>query len=205
MPTDPLADLAPRDAVPRFKSAAPLVELGLGPEEGFVLSRIDGSSRLGDLLNLVPFPPERTVEILRRLWIAGAIEITGYTPPVVASKPALPTVSSTSTAATELVAAVVLSGVDLTLEQLQTIDRFYDAVQSRDAFELLGIARTADKKDVKRAYFRLSKDFHPDRFFGKNLGPYSTRLTQIFQALKSSFELLSDDARRAAYLDSLGG
>ena len=203
MATDPLADLAPRDAVPRFKSAAPLVELGLGPEEGFVLSRIDGSSRLGDLLNLVPFPPERTIEILRRLWIAGAIEIPGHVPPVLAKKPALTPVPSTP--ATELVAAVVLSGVDLTLEQLQTIDRFYDAVHSRDAFELLGIPRTADKKDVKRAYFKLSKDFHPDRFFGKKLGPYSTRLTQIFQALKSSFELLSDDARRAAYLDSLGG
>ncbi|MEO6952103.1 MAG: J domain-containing protein [Polyangia bacterium] len=202
MASDPLADLAPRDAVPRFKSSAPLAELGLGPEEGFVLSRVDGNSKLGDLLNLVPFPPERTVEILRRLWIAGAIEITGHTPPVVASKP---TLSSTSIPRMATVAAAVPVGVELTLEQLQSIDRFYEAVQSLDAFELLGIARTADKKDVKRAYFKLSKDFHPDRFFGKSLGPYGSRLTQIFQALKSAFELLSDDKRRAAYLDSLGG
>lgn len=203
MASDPLADLAPRDAVPHFRSATPLAELGLGPEEGFVLSRIDGSSKLGDLLNLVPFPPERTVQILRRLWIAGAIEIEGHTPPVLASKPS--SASSISVPARAPAASDVPPGVELTLEQIRTIDAFFEAVQSRDAFDLLGVARTAEKKDIKRAYFKLSKDFHPDRYFGKNLGPYGARLTQIFQALKSSFELLSDDQRRTAYLDSLGG
>ena len=93
--------------------------------------------------------------------------------------------------------------VDLTLEQVQTIDAFYVTLQEKDAFALLGVERVADKKEIKRAYFKLSKDFHPDRFFGKALGPYGDRLTQIFQALKSAFDLLSDDARRAAYLDSI--
>jgi hypothetical protein len=201
--SDPLAGLAPKDAIPRFRSATPLSAMGLGPEEGFVLSRVDGASRLGDLLNLVPFPPERTVEIIRKLWLAGAIEIPGHAPPVVSEKKtvAAPSNSSTAIPVTKSVAA----GIDLTLEQAQVIDAFYVTLQEKDAFDLLGVARTADKKDIKRAYFKLSKDFHPDRFFGKALGPYAERLTQIFQALKSAFELLSDDARRAAYLDSVGG
>ncbi len=65
------------------------------------------------------------------------------------------------------------------------------------------VDRDADKKAIKRAYFKLSKELHPDRFFGKNIGPYRERLSKIFQSVKAAYELLSDDARRAAYLDSV--
>ena len=76
-------------------------------------------------------------------------------------------------------------------------------MQTRDAFELLEVPRAADKKDIKRAYFKMSKELHPDRFFGKNIGPYRERLSKIFQSVKAAYELLSDDSRRAAYLDSV--
>ena len=66
-----------------------------------------------------------------------------------------------------------------------------------------GWARTADVKAVKRAYFKLSKEFHPDRYFGRELGDYRDKLTKIFQAIKAAFELLSDKDRRAAYEDSV--
>src|SRR5688572_20279276 len=117
-PRDPLADLAPKDAVPSFRAAAPLTSLGLGPEEGFVLSRVDGRTRLGELIHLVPFPLERTVEILRRLWIAGAIEIPGHTPPIMVERaaPAAAPPGPTSAAAIPI-AQSLPPGVDITLAQ----------------------------------------------------------------------------------------
>jgi hypothetical protein len=196
--------LAPKDAVPRFRSAQPLSSLGLGPEEGFVLSRVDGSTRLGELLNLVPFPAEQTVEILRKLWLSGAIEIPGHTPPVmVQTNEARP--PSASNAAAPQIVTEVPAGVQLTIDQVQAIERMFADLQSKNAFELLGLQRGCEKKDVKRAYFKLSKDFHPDRYYGKNLGHYRERLAQIFQAVKAAFDLLSDDDRRAAYEDSVFG
>jgi len=63
---------------------------------------------------------------------------------------------------------------------------------------------TADTREIKRAYFRLSKEFHPDRYFGRELGPYADRLSKIFQAVKAAFELLSDPGRRAAYEEAVG-
>lgn len=199
---DPLAGLAPKDAVPHFKSATPLSQLKLGPEEGFVLSRVDGTTRLGELLNLVPFPPEQTVEILRRLWISGAIEIAGHAPPVMTTAPAPKPSSSASNLAIPVVIALP-PDLELSLEQAQHIDRVFAQLASLNAFQILGIERGCDKKDIKRAYFKLSKEFHPDRFYGKKLGGYADRLSQIFQAVKSAFDLLSDDNRRAAYEDSL--
>jgi hypothetical protein len=204
--SDPLATLAPKDAVPSFRAAAPLGSLSLGPEEGFVLSRVDGRTRLGELIHLVPFPPERTVEILRRLWIAGAIEIPGHTPPIIVDQPPRPASPPPRPASATAIPVVqrLPPGIDLTLDQARHIDAFFSGLDSKNAFEILGLERGCDKKEIKRAYFKLSKEFHPDRFYGKKLGVYQDRLIAIFQAVKGSFELLSDDERRAAYEDSLG-
>jgi DnaJ-class molecular chaperone len=98
---------------------------------------------------------------------------------------------------------MIPGGLELTEVQARRIDDFFAALERRDAFDLLEVSRAADKKEIKRAYFKLSKEFHPDRFFGKNIGPYRERLSKIFQSIKSAFELLSDDARRSAYLESV--
>src|SRR5262249_22088307 len=150
---------------------------------GFVLSRVDGRLTVGEICLLVPFEPEMTANILSRLQRVGALEIPGSVAPP-PPPPAPP------------------PGLDLTAEQARRIDELFATIDMRDAFELLEVAHGADKKEVKRAYFKLSKEFHPDRFFGKNLGPYRERVSRIFQAIKAAFELLSDDARRTAYLES---
>src|SRR5260370_802817 len=83
-------------------------------------------------------------------------------------------------------------GVQLAEEQVRRIDEFFGSLDRRDAFQLLEVPRGADDKAVKRAYFRLSKEFHPDRYYGKELGDYRLKLSKIFLAIKEAFELLSD-------------
>ena len=43
---------------------------------------------------------------------------------------------------------------------------------------------------VKRAYFAASKELHPDRFYGKDIGPYRDKLSDIFAQLTRAFEQL---------------
>lgn len=186
--------LGPDSLVPLVKAQA-LGRLKLGAEEGFVLSRVDGRLTVGQICLLVPFDPDVTATILAQLVRAGAVEIPGsdIPEPLPALKPAEPGTP---------VAATKLEGIDLTNDQARRIDEFFASLETRDAFELLEVGRDADKKEIKRAYFRLSKEFHPDRFFGKSIGPYRERLSRIFQSVKAAFELLNDDARRQAYLES---
>jgi DnaJ-domain-containing protein 1 len=187
--------LGPDSLVPILKPLA-LAKLRLGADEGFVLSRVDGKLTVGQICLLVPFDAEVTATILGHLAKAGAVEIPGAEIPE--NLPALtPEVPATPVATTQV------DGLDLTTEQARRIDEFFSTLSTRDAFELLEIDRSADKKDIKRAYFKMSKELHPDRFFGKNIGPYRERLSKIFQSVKAAYELLSDDARRAAYLDSV--
>lgn len=197
--------LGPDTLVPLPKPSA-LAGLKLDVDEGFVLSRVDGKLTVGEICLLVPFDAEVTATILAQLAKVGALDIPGAEPPAAPPPPTpQPPMPATPVAPTQRPPTTghpMMDGLDLTQEQARRIDEFFTSLATRDAFELLEIDRIADKKEIKRAYFKLSKELHPDRFFGKNIGPYRERLSKIFQSVKAAYELLSDDARRIAYLDS---
>jgi hypothetical protein len=198
------AGLGADTLVPRLKPTA-MSALKLDAVEGFVLSRVDGRSTVAQICLLVPFEPARTAAILAQLTRAGAIEIPGsevVPEPIALPGPPAPQPEDVGQGARQRVVTPVVEGLELSVEQARRIDELFLGLAERDAFELLEIGHGADKKEIKRAYFRLSKEFHPDRFFNKNIGPYKERLSKIFQSVKAAFELLSDDARRAAYEES---
>lgn len=63
----------------------------------------------------------------------------------------------------------------------------------RDYYEVLGIARGASGEDVKAAFRKLAKQFHPDR----NPGDHSAE--QKFKEINEAYDVLKDDDKRAAY------
>jgi hypothetical protein len=186
--------LGPGTLIPQ-RGQLPNVDTSIGAEEGFVLSRVDGQTSLDQILLLVPFDEPVTMVILRRLWERGAIEVPGVARSIAPKKERTPEPVLVPT-------PQAAAGGDLPPEQKKRIDGFYDSLTERDAFQLLEVERGADDKAIKRAYFKLSKEFHPDRFFGRDIGVYREKLSQIFQAVKAAFELLSSKERRAAYEDS---
>lgn len=63
----------------------------------------------------------------------------------------------------------------------------------RDFYEVLGLSKTADEKEIKRAYKRLAMKYHPDR----NQGDKESEAK--FKEIKEAYEILSDTQKRAAY------
>lgn len=63
----------------------------------------------------------------------------------------------------------------------------------RDFYEVLGLSKTADEKEIKRAYKRLAMKYHPDR----NQGDKESE--SKFKEIKEAYEILSDAQKRAAY------
>jgi len=72
-----------------------------------------------------------------------------------------------------------------------------EALLGRDDWTVLGLKPGATAEAVKLAYFDASRVFHPDRYYGKNLGSFRARLERIFQRLSEAHEKLTEAIRHA--------
>ncbi|MEQ1710180.1 MAG: DnaJ domain-containing protein, partial [Hyphomicrobium sp.] len=63
----------------------------------------------------------------------------------------------------------------------------------RDYYDVLGVPRNASEQDLKNAFRKLAKDFHPDK------NPGDTAAEQKFKELGEAYEALKDPQKRAAY------
>jgi curved DNA-binding protein len=66
-------------------------------------------------------------------------------------------------------------------------------VPNRDLYEILGVARSASADDIKKAYRRLAKKYHPD------VNPGDKAAEEKFKEVTAAAEILNDPKRRALY------
>jgi len=195
-PTPTYPGLGAHDLVPK-----PNLEFedALTPADYFVLTRVDGATNLKDLVLISGLPESAAVQILVRLRSAGAMLLPGDVPPP--KKPKLP--PPPPVPEVEIDESLLAEENDLTVEQRRSILTKHAAMFGATFFDVLEVQRDTPRRQVKLNYFRLSKDFHPDRFYGKKLGSFQPKLTQIFDVLARAFEVLSDDNLRALYEEEL--
>ena len=65
-------------------------------------------------------------------------------------------------------------------------------MSKRDYYEVLGVGKNASKDEIKKAYRRLSKQYHPDLNKEANA-------TEKFKEIQEAYEVLSDDQKKARY------
>ena len=66
----------------------------------------------------------------------------------------------------------------------------------RDHYDVLGVSKSASQADIKKAYYKLAKELHPD--VNKEDGA-----TEKFAELQDAYDTLSDPEKKQAY-DSFG-
>lgn len=81
-------------------------------------------------------------------------------------------------------------------KRVRTVHRLLDEV---DYYQLLGIDRTADPEAMRSAYFDLSLEFHPDRFFLLRSGDLKEKIYEIYRRIAEAHRVLSDDRKRRLY------
>src|ERR1700738_2519634 len=66
-----------------------------------------------------------------------------------------------------------------------------------DYYETLGVARTADAEEIRKAYRKLARKYHPD------LNPGDKSAEDRFKNVQEAYDILSDTKKRQMY-DQVG-
>ncbi|MBV8759418.1 MAG: DnaJ domain-containing protein [Deltaproteobacteria bacterium] len=254
----------------------------VGPEEYFVLSRVDGMLTIREVLLQTGLPIDRGIQILTKLRSIGALLLPGETtapapgslpprsargdatatparpmtpprgvgiPPRASTAPIAPPLSSRPATPfqpgmpreqhgvnvdsptsrlppnlkdvsldgptikrtpeqrdaevsvvlprpTEAEQAALAEAIDLSHSEKVRILAMARLVDGADPWALLGVERGVNDKTLKRAYFKLSKDIHPDRFYGKQLGTFGDRLAAVFEAVSRAYAKLTTPEKK---------
>ena len=166
--------------VPVLESGVDLTGMKLEPIDGYILSRLDGVSSVGVLADVVAMPADQLYTRLSRLSVQGAM----------AWKKAAPSPA----------ARPEREQVDLTPDERTQIISAEKLVSSYTYWELLGVGEACDAAQLKQRWFAVSRLYHPDRFFGRQLGDYQERLDFIFQQVRAAYETLQDPSKKGEYL-----
>jgi len=217
------------------------LKAAVGPEEYFLLSRIDGNQSLREVLLATGLPVERAVAIVTRLRSIGALLLPGETsaPPPAAVPAAaprvptqpVPTPNRAAAAARTTAPAAIATGTARLASHPEMPDSLHDLrlsnpshdelaalgedndlddterrrilamqrlLEKADPYQLLGVSPAADNKTLKRAYFLLSKEIHPDRYYGQRLGSFGDRMSTVFEAASRAYaRLTTNDKSRS--------
>src|SRR3989442_13419537 len=63
----------------------------------------------------------------------------------------------------------------------------------QDFYDILGVSKSADADELKRAYRKLAMQLHPDR------NPGDKSAEHKFKNINEAYDVLKDDQKRAAY------
>lgn len=162
-----------------------LARLQLTAEENAVLSLVGRVERIDQVLLRSSLGEARTIAVLLALRAKGAIVPARVVP----RGPPAPVVD-----------AAMAEEVDLEPERKKDIIELERSLDVLDHFAVLGVKPGASAADVKQAYYNASRRFHPDRYFGKNLGSFRARMERIFRRLTDAHNVLTQPDKREAYL-----
>lgn len=168
-------------------------KITLTPTDGYVLSRVDGTLNAREIVTLTPLPTEDVLRSLLGLLATGLIE---HAAPH--SKPAPRTGPLAAGAESEPPAAPAAAQIDASARRAEILE-LYAALQGRNHFEMLGVARNASEGEVKAAYFRQARRFHPDVHHDPALVDLRDKLEAIFIRVGQAYEVLKNTQTRRSY------
>jgi len=167
--------------IPEINKAVNIPSLNLTATEGFVLSQVDGRMTIGELKLISNLREKEFADVLDKLVKAGAVKIKESRVPA-EKKP--------------LVSKELKNGTASFEDRVRSL---YLDMESLTHYDLLGIGKNATNEEIKKAFYRMTKEFHPDRFFRGGDVEVRERLQNIFARINDAYKTLLDPNKRREY------
>jgi curved DNA-binding protein CbpA len=88
---------------------------------------------------------------------------------------------------------------------LNEVETLAAALDQLDYFGVLKIPRTSTPPEIKAAYYRESRAFHPDRFAAVEDPLFREVIGRIYRRVNEAWTILRDDQKRVKYLADVTG
>lgn len=72
-------------------------------------------------------------------------------------------------------------------------------MNKKNPYEILGVSKTAEEKEIRKAFRALAKKYHPD------VNPGNAEAEEKFREVNQAYEILSDEKKRAKLDQELEG
>ncbi len=161
-------------------------EIQISSYDNRILEQCDGQSTLAEVLNRHQLSRKEVDPLLAALLATGIL--------ISRPEPCLASEAEPCEEASQL------------RERRETFLKEYTWMMQQDFFSLLGQNETANRENIRKAYYGLVKKYHPDRFFEQDLlTDLKEQVNALFQRINEAHETLIDPIRREQYLSELRG
>lgn len=164
-------------------------DVELAPQDRKLLSAIDGIKTVKEIIDSTWMGSFEGMKVLYVLWSIGVIEEK--------KKAAQKFEETEETVSLEEVLQPVSEDESAFLRK---VDEIYLSLERLTPHELLDVDDNSDEETVKKNYYKLTREFHPDRYFSAADPSIKDKLTSIFDALKKAYATLGG-GRRPAHIE----
>ncbi len=82
---------------------------------------------------------------------------------------------------------------------MQKVNKLYKNIDRLNYYDILGININASHSEVKKAYLKVARDYHPDRHRDLRDSSIKDKLTTLFTFLNKAYSTLSSEAKKTEY------
>lgn len=157
--------------------------IALDPLDKKLLSFVNGKNSVRDIISLSGFAAERVMSVICALLSTRIIDIKG------------------DETAPQFTAADIISGHEIRVEKefLEKLNELYGNYQKLGYYGILGVTSFASSEEIKRRYYEVAKEFHPDKHFLVKSNEIKEKLNAIFSFATSAYSTLTDPNKRVEY------
>lgn len=160
--------------------------------EGYLISRLELPRTLREIFSIVPASEDDTRRSLVLLWAFGILDSPFL-------EQLVPKLNEKGAGSASLGTE---KSEDAFRDQIEMIDQTYISLPHKDFYTLLGIPARANLGEIKSAYYKLARKFHPDRFYGLDDPVAKEKVDIIFSAINVAYETLKNSKSRQQYDNS---
>lgn len=200
-------DLVPNKQVTFMMASGALQKSTLfkvSAKDGYLLSRLESPMSISEIVSVVPGQDEEQIkQRLLALWAGGLLNSPALEKNIPRIQPLAPPKPDPAVVAAEQAAAASApageANTGTTAQDIEYVNQTYQALAKKDFYSMLGVSSRVELPEIKVAYYKLARRFHPDRFYGIDDPVLKEKVDIIFSTINVAYETLKNTKARTAY------